>query len=105
MKVTIRPAVASDFAKFVDKPLPYRVRAITGVRGEEILAVGGIAYLPDGTHGAFFMGDEKARAFPIALHKAGLSVLQDARRRGIRRLVTYAEPTIEAAERWLRRLG
>jgi GNAT superfamily N-acetyltransferase len=105
MNVTIRPAVAADFTKFIDEPLPYRVRAVTGTCGDEILAVGGIAYLPDGAHGAFFMADDKARAFPVVLHKTALNVLQDAKRRGIRRLVTFADPSIEAAERWLRRLG
>jgi hypothetical protein len=105
MKVSVRPAVAADFAKFIDQPLRYRVRALAGVCSGEVIAVGGIAYLPDGTHGAFFMGDDKARGFPVALHKAGLAVLQDAKQRGITRLAALADPQVGAARRWLQRLG
>src|SRR5687768_4156174 len=78
---------------------------MTGVVNCEILAVGGIAYLPDGTHGAFLLADERAREYPVALHKAGLQVLQQARKIGIAKLVAMADPHIEPAKRWLTRLG
>ncbi len=105
MTVEIRPSVASDFAKFIDKPLPYRVRAITGLVGGEVLAVGGIAYLPDDTHGVFLLADARARQYPVALHKAGLMVLRIAKEQGIRKLVANPDTSIAAAERWLSRLG
>ena len=89
----------------MDRPLPFRVRSITGLVDGEVVAVGGISYLPDATYAAFLMADDKARKYPIALHKAGLRVLEEARRLGIRRLVTNKDTHIEAAERWLRRLG
>lgn len=103
-KPVVRPAVASDFSKFNAK-LPYRVRATTGLLDGEVVAVGGIAYLPDGTHGAFFLADEKARTYPVALHKTALQVLQNAKELGIKKLVALADPKIGAAERWLARLG
>lgn len=104
-KPVIRPAIASDFDSFIDNPLPYRVRAWTGLIGDEVIAVGGIGYMPDGTHSGFLMATDKAREFPLALHKAGLMVLQEAKKLGIRKLVTIADPHIDAAERWLTRLG
>ena len=45
------------------------------------------------------------RARPVALHRAGLRMMAEARRLRIRRLVALAEPGIAAAERWLRRFG
>lgn len=105
MTPTIRPSIASDFDKFTDRPIPYRVRSWTGVLDGEVIAVGGIANLPTGGHAVFLMADDKARGFPIALHKAGLMVLKEVKRLGIRRLVTNKDSHIEAAERWLVRLG
>lgn len=105
MKVKIRPAVPSDFLQLIDRLPPYRVRAFTGAMGDEVLGIGGIAYLQDGAHGVFLLTSEKAKKFPVTLHKAGLMVLREARRLGIRKLVTLADPHIAPAERWLLRLG
>jgi RimJ/RimL family protein N-acetyltransferase len=105
MRAEVRPSIPSDFDRFLDKPLPYRVRAITGLVDSEILAVGGIAYLPDGTHGGFLIADERARKYPIALHKAGLGMLRQARRLGITKLVAIADENIKPAKAWLERLG
>ena len=105
MTVEIRPSIPSDFDRFTDKPLPYRVRSITGLIDGEVVAVGGIATIPTGGYAVFLMADDKARKKPIALHKAGLRILDEARRLGIRRLVTNKDSHIEAAERWLIRLG
>lgn len=105
MRPVVRPAVASDFIELTGKLFPYRSRAWSGVLGEEILGIGGIAYMPDNVHGVFFLGGDKARQYPVTLHKAGLMVLKTARQLGIRKLVTYAEPDVNAAERWLERLG
>ncbi len=105
MKPEVRPAIASDFDQFMDKPLPYRVRAWAGVLGDEVIAVGGIGYMPDGTHSGFMMATDRAREFPLALHKAGLMVLREAKKLGIRKLVTVADSEVDAAERWLIRLG
>jgi hypothetical protein len=105
LRPVIRPAVAADFAKFIDGPYPYRVRAITGLIGDEVVALGGIAYLPDDTHGVFLFADDKARGYPVALHKTAVGILLAAKQLGIRTLVATADPSIPAAERWLRRLG
>jgi hypothetical protein len=105
MRPVIRPSIASDFDNFITNPLPYRVRAWTGLVGDEVVAVGGIGYMPDGSHSGFLMATDKAREHPIALHKAGLMVLKQAKTLGIKKLVTVADPEIDAAERWLLRLG
>jgi hypothetical protein len=105
MRPSVRRAVAADFENFIIGPLPCRVRAFTGTLGNEVLAVGGMAFLPNGTIGVFLMAEPRARRFPLALHKAALAVLAEARALGIRRLVTFADPDLDAAEPWLRRLG
>lgn len=107
MKPTLRPTIPSDLDKFMNEmKLPWRIRATTGLIGDEVVAVGGIAYPPEGAHLAFLMCDDKARGYPIALHKAALAVLNDAKQLGIKRLVTLADMQVSpAAERWLASLG
>lgn len=87
------------------EPLPYRVRAFAAEKDGELLGVGGFAYLPSGTVGAFVIMKEGARRHRLALHKAGVAALAEARRLKIPRLVAMAEPGVEPAARWLRRLG
>lgn len=105
MTVEVRPSIPADFETFIDRPLPYRVKALTGLVDSEIVAVGGIAFLPDGAHGAFLMANETARKYPITLHKAGLRILREAKALGILKLAAIADTDITAAERWLGRFG
>lgn len=104
-QVVLRDARLSDFTDICGGPPDYRVRAFTAELDGKPIGLGGLALLPDGTWAAFVHVTEGARRFKIALHKAGLRTLQEARARGIRRLVALAEPGVEPAERWLMRLG
>jgi GNAT superfamily N-acetyltransferase len=104
-KVELRPAVSADFDQFVHEPLPYRVRAFTAVRDGEILGIGGLAFLPNEAVAAFLLIKNDARRYRVALHKAGLFTMQEARRLGICRVVALAQDGIEAAAPWLLRLG
>ena len=103
--VFLRPAISADFAELLAQPLPYRVRAYTALRDDELLGIGGIAFLPQDTFAAFLILKPGARRYRIALHKAGLMTLRVARELGIRRLVATADTAIPAAEPWLDRLG
>jgi hypothetical protein len=97
---------AEHCAEFLPGPLPYRIRAFTAMRDGEILGIGGLAAMPDGTMGAFLeVSEETARRYPILLYKAALETLKLARERGICRLYTRADTKREAAERFLHRLG
>ena len=109
--MVIRPARAADFEALLAEPLPWRVRAFAGECDGELLGVGGLAFPPDGAVAAFLIlardqdGKASARRYPVALHKAGLSVLAEAKRLRIRRVVVLAEQHNAAAEPWLKRLG
>lgn len=103
--VVIRPATLKDFQDMIGEPLPYRVRAFAVELDGKVLGVGGLAYLPNGTIGAFVHMAEGARRYRLALHRAGLRTMDEARRLGIRRVVAMAEPGVEPAARWLERLG
>jgi len=106
VKVTIRPATTSDFEQLIGSPLPYRVRAFAVEEDGQLLGVGGFAYLPDGAIGAFIHQKPGAgRAHPVSIHKAGLRAMIEARRLGFNRVVAMADPGLDAAERWLKRLG
>jgi len=103
--VTLRDATRADFDGLLDEPLPWRSRAIAGEIDGQLLGVGGIARLPNGTWAAFVHLTPDARRYPVALHKAALLVLEKARRARIPCLVAIAEDGIEPAKRWLHRLG
>jgi RimJ/RimL family protein N-acetyltransferase len=107
-RVLVRPATRADFDILIDEPLPYRVRATAAERGGKLVAVGGLAFQPDDTVAAFLIlapGERGAKGFKLALHKAGLRMMADARRLGIRRVVATAEHNNPQAEPWLARLG
>lgn len=101
----LRLATADDFRAMLDEPLPYRCRAFAVEDDGKLLGIGGLAFLPDGTVGAFVHMVEGARRYRIALHKAGLACMAEAKRLGIRRVVALADPSVEPACRWLERLG
>lgn len=101
----LRYATEADFAGFVELPLPFRVRAFAAVEGERVLGVGGLAYLPGGTVGAFVHADDEARKYKVAAHKAGLRAMAEAKALGLKQVVAMAETGIDASERWLKRLG
>jgi hypothetical protein len=104
-RVTLRPATRSDFDTLSAEPLPYRIRAFAGEAGGDLLGIGGLAFPPDGTVIAFLQAGAKARNYPVSLHRAALRVLGEARRLRIPRVVAVAENGVEAAARWLVRLG
>lgn len=105
MKAELRPATANDVAAFIGRPFPYRVRAFTGVVGNDIKGIGGLAFLPDGTALAFLHLAEGAERYAVTLHRAALKVIETAKARGIGRIVAQADTTKPTAERWLARLG
>lgn len=87
------------------EPLPYRTRGIAGEIDGKLLGVGGLALLPNQTWAAYVHLHPEARNYPVALHRAALLTLNQAKLYGISRVVAFAEDGIEAAERWLARLG
>jgi RimJ/RimL family protein N-acetyltransferase len=104
-KVVLRPATRADFDKMLAEPLPYRVRAFAVEREGDLLGVGGLGFMPDGTVAAFVHTVDGAHRYKVAMHKAGLVTMAEARRLGLRRVVASADPGIEASGRWLERLG
>lgn len=101
----IRPATKADIDQLIDEPLPWRVRAYAVEDGGKLLGVGGFAYQPNDTIAAFVLKAPGAERYKVALHRAGLMAMREARNLGYRRIVALAEKTNPAAERWLARLG
>lgn len=102
--VTFRAATAED-CRTLGLQLDLRIRGVTAERDGAPIAVGGLAYLPDGTAVAFLEGAEHVPAAPIAFTKAVKRGLADARARGVRSITAAAQDDISAAPRWLERLG
>jgi len=105
-EVRLVPTTAAHCEAFFPEPLPWRIRAMTALKGDEILGIGGMAMLPDGQTAAFLeVSEENAKKYPITLHRAAKAILQQAKDLGLRRLVTRADTRRPAAERYLQRLG
>lgn len=104
--VRLVPTTQAHCEAFLPAPLPWRIRALTAIKGDEVLGIGGLAMLPDGTTAAFLeVSEENAKRHPITLHKAAHRILKMARDLGLKRLITRADLRREAAERYLSRLG
>jgi len=101
----IRPATRKDIDQLISEPLPHRIRAFAVEENGKLLGVGGFVYQPDGTIAAFVLKAPGAEKYRVALHRAGLMAMQEAKKAGFRRVVALAEKTNPAAERWLSRLG
>jgi N-acetylglutamate synthase-like GNAT family acetyltransferase len=102
---TFRPATKADIDQLINEPLPYRIKAFAVEHEGKLLGVGGFAYQPNDVIAAFVLKAPGAEKYKVALHRAGLMAMQEARQSGFRRIVALAEKTNPAAERWLTRLG
>jgi hypothetical protein len=103
--VDLSPTTLEDCERFFGKAPDWRIRAMTAHVDGEPVAIGGLAYLPDNTVIAFLEGYDAVKRFPLSIHKAVRRGLEDARRRGVRRIVSIADEGVEAAPRWLERFG
>jgi hypothetical protein len=103
MRVRHRPSVASDFAALGETP-GYRCHCLTALAGDAIVGLGGFVYR-DGAVWASAIITPQARAYPAAIHRVGVAVMQFARDLGFSRIYALPQPDNEAAERWLTRLG
>jgi N-acetylglutamate synthase-like GNAT family acetyltransferase len=109
--VRFRASTRQDLA-FVEKRLPlppgdvlpHRAQLVTALIGDEIVGVGGVMFAGSVVYATMLIADE-LRAHRFALHRAVLAGLERCRKRGIRRIVAFAEPGRDRAEAWLRRLG
>src|SRR5258708_2327635 len=105
MRVEFRPTVAEDLALVFAEPVPCRVQAITAVRGDCVLGVGGIGFKPNGTVVAFAQISAEGRKYPLAIHRAGRAAMAMIRESRVPLVIAEAQPGNPAAERWLERLG
>lgn len=103
----IRPTTQADCEAFYGRELPYRIKAYTGFIGDEVVCIGGLGFPTDGPTIAFADMKEAARQWPYAveLHRFARRVIKEAKEAGVSRIVASADVNIEAAERWLKRLG
>lgn len=103
--IVVTPTTPEDVLEFRHAMPPYRIKAVTGRVDGEIVAIGGIAYLPDGTVAAFLEATDAARKHGVSLHREAKRALSDAARAGHRVVKALVDNEIEAAPRWLKRLG
>lgn len=103
--VLLRPTRPDDLPHVIGEPLPWRIRALTGEVDGRVIGVGGLAHLPGGAVVAWAALTDEARHYKVALHRAGLRMMREAKTAGYKRVVASADPQSAAALRWLLRLG
>ena len=82
------------------------MRAVTAHVGDRILAIGGIAILPNRQFAAFaHISDEMRERYPVALHKAGIRGMRLALDLNAKKVMAIPDEDVPAANRWLERLG
>jgi len=104
-RVKVRPTTPQDVETFLGKSPPYTFKGETGLVDGEIVGIGGIAKLPDGTALAFLHLAPGAERYAVTLHRTAKRIIAETKARGVRKIVALADLSIEAAERWLLRLG
>lgn len=106
MVVTILPTQAEDVEEFCPgQTTPYRLRAWTARIDGKIVGIGGFGMMPNGTAIAFLNGTDDLRGkAALSLHRAVKRAIADLANRK-RQIIATCDQNIEAAERWLKRLG
>lgn len=105
MRVELRHSFPEDFIAIQGKPPPYRCRCLTALVEDQVIGIGGLVFYPNGAVvGSVLMTDE-AKKYPVAIHRAGVRTMQEARMIGLKEVTAEAQPGNPAAERWLLRLG
>jgi hypothetical protein len=104
-RIIIRPTISADLKHLTTEDLPHRIRAITALDGETVLAIGGIGYRGDGTVIAFMQANSDFRKYPAAIHRAGVMGMKLIRESGVPVVIAEAEAGNAAAEPWLLHFG
>ena len=103
-KLTIRPATAEDIAAFSDMPNKPSIRAMAGELDGRIVGLGGLVF-----HQGRWLGFvdllPEARPHKIAIARAAIRFLEEARRDGIKFIYVEADLNEPTALRWLTSLG
>jgi hypothetical protein len=103
----IAPTTRADCETFYGRELPYRIKAYTGFIDDEVVAIGGVGFPPDGPAVGFADMKEVVRSgwYAVELHRYARRVIKEAKEAGVPRIAARADTAIEAAARWLKRLG
>ena len=104
--IEVRASTVDDLIAHCGGLPAFRVRAYTGLIDGVVVAIGGIAYLPNGAVLAFLDAQDITRErAKLSLYKTAKKVVEDCRARGITQINAMPQVNIEAAERFLARLG
>lgn len=104
--VEVRPSTVDDLIEHCGGLPAFRIRAYTGLIDGEVVAIGGVAYLPNGVGLAFLDAQDVTRErAKLTLYKTAKRVIEDCKSRGVTRINARPSLDIEAAERFLKRLG
>lgn len=105
VRARIRPATAADFVRFYGREPPEGWFGIAGERRGALVGFGGVTIDAD-TGRAWAFVDRVGVNLPgKALHRSALLTLAQAAEMGIAELHATCDDRIEAAARWLTRLG
>ncbi len=112
MTPELRPATQADIVAAFrslyneERQIPVRVLAYTGRLGDKVIAVGGVAFYPNGARVAFLDITDEGRRYPLSLHRGAKKVLEQARRHGVKSVIVVDDEQVhDKTPNWLRHLG
>lgn len=103
--VNIRIATAEDLILFHGKRPQFSCHALVGEVDGEIIAVGAIERPKDRLPSITLRVTDKARAYPLALHKSARRLLAWAQEMNLTPVIAIQDPGESGAARWLEVLG
>lgn len=104
--IVLRPATIEDVVSYVGELPNVRLRAWAGLMDGRVIGIGGLAYLPNGSVLAFINAEPEARlCAKVSIYKAAKRAIAWALDHGLREINAIKSDDIEAAERFLVKLG
>jgi hypothetical protein len=102
-EVRIRYATASDVARYYQGPVAHTVKAVVMEVEQEVLAIGGVAYLRGMTL-AFMEMLPGAERYPVSLMKASRRAARELFT-GIKPLLALCDDRLLTSEKYLQHMG
>lgn len=102
----VRNATPDDLQEYAGNMPPCQLRAMVGEIDGKIVGIGGLAFLKNGSVLIFLNADDIVREKGRwSLYRSTKKLIEAAVARGLRRINAIKSNEIEAAERFLMRLG
>lgn len=102
---SVEPATQEDIHAFAQDASAPTMKAWVGKVDGKPVALFGLARNMDGRWWAFFDITDEARPYKVTIVKTARTVMDEARKMGLRFVYAFPDPKEPMAVRWMERLG